>query len=164
MQMDQGVSEDLQKIWRQDKIPVIVRKGKGFKLRVRIPNFVNSFEWKTKSRAMLQSVKPRGSQPVWVPRFNGWEIPQTWFSDLVDQLLKRFGAVYIIQPFRPQEICAPGCMNAVGHECNCSCMGANHGSGGPGGEWFVASEAFAAKWGEVQLACRLMQIKDRTKS
>ncbi len=79
-----------------------------------------------------------------------------WFSDLVERCLDRYGKVYIIQPFREQEKCAPACMNATGHDCQCSCMGANHGAGLAGGRWKVIDEAFATRWGDELIACRLL--------
>jgi hypothetical protein len=41
-----------------------------------------------------------------VPPRAGWEIPKAWFNDTVDRALARFGKVYIVQPFREQEICS----------------------------------------------------------
>jgi hypothetical protein len=64
----------------------------------------------------------------------------------------------LIQPYREQEKCAPSCFNARGHDCQCQCMGANHGRGGPNAGWFVVSDTFATKWGEEHLACRLMEL------
>lgn len=29
-----------------------------------------------------------------------WELPKSWFNDLVDRALQRYGKVYIIQPYR----------------------------------------------------------------
>ncbi|SFS05396.1 hypothetical protein SAMN05192580_3092 [Sphingomonas jatrophae] len=95
--------------------------------------------------------------PDWVRQFKCWDVPQAWFNDLVVRLLQRWGTLYIIQPYRAQEKCSPSCMNAQGHECQCSCMGENHGSGGPGAGWFVVSEAFATRWGEEELAWRLLR-------
>ena len=67
-----------------------------------------------------------------------WELPKSWFNDFVDRALQRYGKVYIIQPYREQEICARACQEALGHECQCSCMGANHGVGNDG-SWFEVS-------------------------
>jgi hypothetical protein len=40
-------------------------------------------------------------------------------------------------------------------------MGANHGFGNDG-SWFEVSETFATRWGEEELACRLMVKRDTT--
>ncbi|WP_354134437.1 hypothetical protein [Bradyrhizobium sp. S3.9.1] len=66
--------------------------------------------------------------------------------------------VYIIQPYREQEICARACQEAQGHECQCSCMGANHGVGNDG-SWFEVSDTFSTRWGERELACRLLTAR-----
>jgi len=94
-------------------------------------------------------------QPDWIKDKGYWETPHTWFNDLVNRLLRKFGKLYIIQPLREQEKCAPACLNAQGHICQCSCLGANHGAGNDG-SWFEVSETFAVRWKEVSYACRLM--------
>jgi hypothetical protein len=108
------------------------------------------------NRSWLRSMGRR--HPKWNERGKHWEIPKSWFNALIDKSLKRFGRIYVVQPFREQEKCSPACMNAVGHECQCSCMGANHGAGNDG-SWFVVSDTFATRWGERELACRLMVAK-----
>lgn len=155
--MDGNAPRDLRAVWRQNVIPVIVRKGKGHKLRVKLPDASDDFEVRRGACAFLQQVRPEGRQPAWLSQFTGWEVANTWFSDLVDHILRRFGELYIIQPYREQEKCASACMNAIGHECQCSCMGANHGAGGPGAGWIEVSEAFATRWGDARLACRLLR-------
>ena len=85
-------------------------------------------------------------------------LPKSWFNDFVDRALRRYGKVYIIQPYREQEICAQACQEAQGHECQCSCMGANHGIGNDG-NWFEVSDAFSTRWGERELACRLLTAR-----
>lgn len=154
--MDMGAPENLRRIWRQNTTPVIVRKGRGHRLHVKLPNPSSDMEQQRQARQFLQKVKPNGRLPEWLVRYNGWGLPQSWFNALVELLLNRFGSLYVIQPYRAQEKCAPMCMTAVGHECECSCMGANHGAGGPGSGWFVVSDTFATRWGNEELACRLM--------
>jgi hypothetical protein len=135
-------------IWNQGSIPVILRRGKGLNLRVRLPYREDNRQW-------LQNGKR--ISPTWFPAERYWETPKAWFNDLVERSLARYKKLYIIQPFREQEKCAPACMNAVGHICQCSCMGANHGVGNDG-SWFEVSDAFAVRWGELHLACRLMTL------
>ena len=128
-------------VWNQDKIPVVLRRaGKGQKLRTRLP-------FATDNRAWLQN--DRRTNPVWVAKGRYWELPKAWFNDFVERALNRYGEVYLFQPYREQEKCAPACQNAVGHECQCSCMGANH----------EVSETFSFRWGEQELACRLLTTR-----
>ena len=155
--MEQSAPANLRGIWKQDRVPVIVRKGTGYKLRVKLSGSIESVDERRRSCAFLQAARPNGRQPEWLKQYDGWEVAQNWFSDLVDHILKRFGQLYIIQPYREQEKCASACMNAQGHECQCSCMGVHHGAGAPDGGWFEVSETFATRWGESYLACRLMK-------
>lgn len=160
--MQDNSTGDLSRIWKQNEIPVVVRKGEGYKLRVKLPSRSPKLDphkgFKEWQRAcfFLRAVRPSGHQPKWLQRYGGWEVPAGWFNDLVNFLLSHFAKVYIIQPYREQEKCAYQCMNAQGHECECSCMGANHGAGGPGAGWYEVSDTFATRWGESYLACRLV--------
>jgi hypothetical protein len=149
-----NISEDeLKRIWNQNKIPVVLRRGKkGHRLRVRLPFSNDNRNWLRDGRR---------TSPVWVSERKYWEIPTTWFNNFVERALQKHGKLYIIQPYREQEKCAPACMNALGHECQCSCMGANHGAGNDG-SWFEVSETFATRWGGQYLACRLMTAKWRS--
>lgn len=140
----------LDRVWNQKHIPVVFRRGgRGERLRIRLP-------YSADNRAWLQG--ERRTSAEWNAAERCWEVPKAWFNDFVREALARYGRLYIVQPYREQEVCAPACWNAVGHECNCSCMGANHGAGDSGG-WFEVSETFATRWGERHLACRLMTRK-----
>ena len=148
-------SEDrMKKAWNQKVIPIILRRdGRGEKLRIRLPADDCYENW-------LRDVRKNGRKPVWFGQLkkNYWEVPKSWFNDFVNCALEKFGMLYVIQPYNEQEKCAPACMNAKGHECQCSCMGANHGAGNDG-SWFEVTDTFAARWEGRQLACRLMVAK-----
>jgi hypothetical protein len=135
-------------IWRQERIPVIYRPGGGLPLMARVPYARGNRFW-------LQNDHRR--KPQWNPKYKCWEFPKAWFEDIVTRSLARFERVYVIQPFRAQEKCAPACWNAKGFECECSCMGANHGSRHPEGAWRVVSQTFALRWRDRELACRLIE-------
>lgn len=137
----------LKRVWSQQATPVILRRtGKGQKLRVRLPYEELNRDWLRNGRR---------SNPDWVAKDKYWELPKAWFNDFVNRALAKYGKVYVIQPYREQEKCASACLDAMGHECSCSCMGANHGAGNDG-SWFEVSDTFATRWGELHLACRLM--------
>ncbi|MCZ7907764.1 hypothetical protein O9X94_00460 [Agrobacterium leguminum] len=145
--------ERLREVWRQKKIPVVIRRAeKGQKLRVRLPFADNNRQW-------LNTVGK--STVTWNVSKSYWELPKNWFNDFVNQALERYSKLYVIQPYREQEKCARKCMEATGHECNCSCMGRNHGAGVTG-SWFEVSETFATRWGEKEIACRLMVSKAKS--
>lgn len=142
--------EEIRNIWRQTAVPVIIRRaGVGQQHRLRLPFADDNRYWLRNGRK---------SRPVWLSQQKYWEIPKAWFNDFINRSLKRYGKVYIIQPFREQEKCAPACMNATGHECQCSCMGQNHGAGNDG-SWFEVNEAFATRWNEEDWACRLLEAR-----
>jgi hypothetical protein len=138
-------------VWKQKQIPVVLRRtGRGDQLRVRLPYAHDNRQW-------LQG--GRRNMPVWIGGDEAyWELPKAWFNDFIDRALLRYGKVYIIQPYREHEICARACQEARGHECECSCMGANHGAGNDG-SWFEVSDIFSIRWGERKLACRLLTAR-----
>lgn len=146
----------MRKAWNQKEIPIILRRdGQNEKLRIRLPIDPRNGDW-------LQSVRAKGWKPVWFSeeKKKYWEVPKSWFNDFVNRALEKFGELFVIQPYNAQEKCAPACQKATGHECQCSCMGANHGAGNDG-SWFGVNNAFAARWQGRQLACRLMVLKHR---
>lgn len=141
----------LSRVWNQEDIPVVLRRGgKGEKLRVRLPYAEDNRHWLRNGRR---------AAPTWFRESRFWEIPKAWFNDFVERALDRYGSVYVIQPYREQEKCSPKCMEAVGHECECSCMGAYHGAGNDG-RWFEVSDTFACRWGPREYACRRMVAKN----
>jgi len=140
---------DIRSIWKQQTIPVMYREGAGKPLLVRLPFAQNNMLW-------LQN--GRRNHPKWTPQSKHWELPRAWFEDTVERCLHRFKKIYVIQPVRKHEKCAPACWEAVGLDCECSCMGEHHGSDHPGGRWYVVSETCAISWHERELACRLLTV------
>lgn len=139
-------------VWNQKTIPVVLRRNKtGQLLRIRLPYGPDNRSW-------LKSIRPNGHAPIWKSVDRYWELPRAWFNDFVDNALQRYGRLYVFQPYREQEKCSPQCLDAAGHECECSCMGANRGSGNDG-SWFEISDRFACRWGDRFIACRLMVAK-----
>lgn len=140
--------EKINEIWNQKKIPVIYRAGDtGTKILLRLPFF-------EKSRIWLRD--ERRTKPVWNSEGKYWEIPKSWFNDTIERSLRKFKFIYIIQPHSIIEKCAPACWNAQGYECQCSCLGANHGSQSGSG-YFVVHDAFAFRRNGRELACRLLK-------
>lgn len=135
------------KAWNNKFIPVVIRRGGSRALRLRVPA--------TQHIEVLLRNGSRKRKPLWVPEGTYWELPASRFNDVVKLLLSRFGNLYIIQPYRENEICARACMEAHGFECQCSCMGAHHGSAHCGG-WYEVYETFSVRYGETRLACRLL--------
>lgn len=144
----------LLEIWNQTSIPVLYRSGKGSPLLVRLP-------FSPQNRAWLKGDRSR--DPIWHKSEKYWRVPKAWFEALIKEALIKYKKVYVIQPFNPMEKCAPACWHAVGAECECSCMGSNHGSGNPAGKWHVVSDTLAVSWGPKQYSCRLLTpVENRT--
>lgn len=145
--MIESERERLAQVWQQSSIPVLFRQGVGKPLLMRLP-------YSATNRAWLR--RDARTNPIWNPEGKRWELPKAWFGRLVEQSLETYGRVYIIQPYHEQEKCAPACWNAEGDECQCSCMGVNHGSQSSGASWKIVSDAFATRWSDTQIACRLV--------
>lgn len=141
---------DIRAIWNQKDIPVVYRPPQQGKILFRLP-------FASDNRSFLQ--QGRKNKPEWLTDKKCWQLPRSWFNGTVELVLRRHKKLYIIQPYREQEKCAPACWNAMGHECQCSCMGENHGQRQLGGSWFIVSETFATTWKAKQLACRLLEVK-----
>lgn len=135
-------------ILKQSVIPVAIRLGKGHKLKVMLPYAEDNRRW------LQQGTK---SRPAWLSSEKMWRLPSNNFNSFVKRALDRYARLWVVQPYREHEVCAPACWNATGHECQCACMGANHGSQSGDG-FFVVNETFAVRWGAEDVACRLMTL------
>jgi len=150
MELDQ---QRIKEVWNNNEISIILRRGeKGEKLRIRI---CGRKVHDGGDRVWLKS--HHRINPVWDYHLRCWETPKAWFNQLVREFVDTDGKVYVVQPYREQEKCSPACQNAQGHECQCSCMGEFHGAANIESGWFVVSDTFATRWGERQLACRLIE-------
>lgn len=140
----------LKAIWNQTRLPVVFRQEKGKPLLVRLPFSDSNREWIKADKRI---------NPTWNAEKRYWEVPKAWFESLTRRALAKYGSVYVIQPFRPLQKCAPACWNAEGVECECSCMGEHHGSGHPAGRWYEVSETCAVSWGDKQYHYRRLDQK-----
>jgi len=130
-------------IWRNGRIPVVYRPGRREYLLARIPFTGESILW----------LAGEGKHRIeFNPRFKAWEIPPTRLNDIIKRCLNRFGETWLIQSYREFEKCAPACWNAEGFDCQCSCLGENHGSGRE--LEHIVSETFAFEWGGRRLSAR----------
>lgn len=143
-----ALNRSIPEIWHQTNIPVVYRHGGGKALMVRLPYAPDNRDWLREGHR---------KRPEWDAAKKYWRLPASWFDDIITRALHRFGRIYVIQPYRIQEKCAPACWNAKGFVCECSCMGNNHGSQHPAGSWRVISETFAVQWNGRELGCRLIE-------
>ena len=148
--MTQSEADKAREVWNQKHTPVIYRGGVGRPLLFKCP-------YREDNRIWLQTCQKNA--PVWNKEKRHWKLTKSAFNKAINQSLEHWGKIYIIQPFYEFEKCAPSCMTATGHVCQCSCMGENHGAGGPNSDWINISDAFSFRWREDSLACRLLTAK-----
>jgi hypothetical protein len=133
------------RIWRNGTVPVVYKPTGKQPLLVRLPFRQGNRDW----------ILANGRKIEWRSRWKAWQVPRSRFDGIVELALDRFGSCWLIQEYRPLEKCCPACWNAIGYECECSCLGANHGSGRE--LEHVVNETFAFEWGEHKLSCRLLE-------
>src|ERR1700730_4020827 len=143
-----GQNPKLREVWKQNEIPIIYRQASDKPLLVRLP-------YASSNRAWLKN--GRRTTPRWDAQHQCWQVPRSWLNKLAKRLLRRFGHAYIVQPFSRKRKCAPPCWNALGADCECSCMGRNSGSRHPPGKWHVVAKTFSGKWGLREVSCRLIK-------
>jgi hypothetical protein len=135
-------------IWKQTRLPVVLRGSSIAPLLVKLPYRIDNYAW-------LQN--GRRTKPKWLDDRKAWSIPKSWFEDTLRRSLVRHGAVWVLQPVNEMEKCAPACWKAVGALCECSCLGLNHGSASEDGKWHVVSDTFAVRVKDRRLSCRLLK-------
>ena len=111
-------------VWRNQTIPVIYRPDTTGPLKLRLPYREGG------NRQFLKSIKERRTEPVWDSKDQFWSVPKNWFTGLVESVVLAFGSAWVIQPHHAEERCSASCRNARRLECECSCLGENHGAGG----------------------------------
>lgn len=148
--------EDARKAWNQKQFPVILRRkkqaGKNPKLRVRIPAGTNAY-------FVLKGGSRRCHAPVHITNGNYWELPYSRLNDLVEILAKKFGSVILMQPVMHKQVCASACMEAMGFECECSCLGENHGSRNMDSSWFEVDDTYAVRYEEEEVSLKIISSK-----
>ena len=141
----QSPIQELDRFWAQTRLPVIFQRQRPAPLPYAPDNKV----WLRNGER---------NKPTWDKAHGAWETPQAWFERAIRLALDRYGACYVIQLYREKEVCAAACWNAIGAYCECSCMGASHGSGQPAGRWYEVSETFAVMWGVQRYSVRLLKV------
>lgn len=140
--------DDFGRFWKQTRLPVIFKRQRPAPLLVRLP-------YKQDNKVWLRNGERH--KPAWDKENEAWEVPQAWFERTIRLSFSRYGYCYVIQLYREKEVCAAKCWNAVGADCECSCMGANHSSGHPSGSWYEVNDTFAVMWGIQRYSVRLLK-------
>ena len=66
-------------------------------------------------------------RPDWNKQARRWEIARPHFRSVVEALAERFGAVDVTIDSRSATKCDSRCRGAEGDDCECQCLGQNHG-------------------------------------
>lgn len=140
--------QDFNRFWKQTRFPVIFQRQRPARLLIRLPYAVDNRIWLRNGEKNI---------PNWDKENGAWEVPQAWFERVIRLSFTRYGACFVIQLYREKEVCAPACWNALGADCECSCMGANHSSGQPSGRWYEVGETFAVLWGVQRYSVRFLK-------
>ena len=136
----------IEKIWRSPSNSVLFLDSN--KLLLKLPDCKNQEKWLT-----INGKK----KPIWNEKFKCWQLPKSWYISLTVSIVKKYNTLYLIYPYRKHRKCAPSCWNSQSDYCECSCLGVNHGSGKPEGNWIEISEAFAVEWREKKYYCSTLK-------
>lgn len=79
-----------------------------------------------------------------------WLVARGHFRTVIEALAARFGEVEVFVDQTVSTKCGPSCQGAVGDECNCQCLGANHGGQVSAG-WVRVSEEFLVQHETVRI-------------
>jgi hypothetical protein len=137
-------------VWKQKQIPVVLRRtGRGERIRVRLPFADDNRHW-------LQN--GRRTAPEWIGGTEAyWELPKSWFNDLGDRALVRYGKISFSSTASRRSAGEHARKRSV-MSANVHAWGANHGAGNDG-SWFEVSDTFSTRWGDRELACRLLTAR-----
>lgn len=148
--------QNAKEAWQQFEIPVIVRtrkrEGKNPRLRIRLPNHPDPF-------ALLKGPNKNNRNPIELQKQHYWEIAYGRLNEIVETLAKTFGQVILIQPVREKLVCARKCVEASGFECECSCLGENHGSQHMDSAWYEIDDTYAVSHGEEYASLKIISPK-----
>lgn len=147
---------DAKKAWNQSAVPVILRRkkkdGHNPKLRIRIPSQSGAYE-------ILKGRNKHNHNPRFDEKGKYWELAYDRLDEMVKILAIHFGSVILMQPIRHKQVCARTCMEAQGFECECSCLGENHGSQNMNSSWYEVYDTYAVKYGEEEISLKVISAK-----
>ena len=148
--------QDMRSLWKEVKMPILYRQGRGMRLKLRLsrPDQHVSELWPSDEYRFL--FRKKHHKPKWEFTKKHWELPYSWLDFVTKHIVSQKGALYLIQPCNSLQVCSRSCQEAQGFECECSCMGAQHGSNNIDFGWFEITDCFAVKSEGNELSCRLI--------
>ncbi|MFE7117219.1 endonuclease domain-containing protein [Streptomyces sp. NPDC057654] len=104
---------------------------------VKIPPLKGNYRWLHET-VRIRSPKLLGDR---------WELPRNCLARLVTAAIDRYGFIVLWRDMSKLSRCTRACLEAMGAECHCSCLGAHHGQASGG--WFErVGDAVVADRGE----------------
>ncbi|MEU1418360.1 hypothetical protein [Kitasatospora sp. NPDC005751] len=103
------------------------------RIKVRLPYAVGN-------RAWIHSILGDLTRPEWNREDKSWDISRQHMRTLVEALAERFGSVDVTIDFRTNSRCDDRCRDAEGDDCDCQCMGENHGGAAYWRNWREVGE------------------------
>lgn len=112
------------------------------------------------NRAWLGSIRTRGRGLLWQREERHCECHSAWLAALAEVVLAHHCRVWLMQQFDCRAGCNESCITGRGLDCECGCLGRNHGAGLVDG-WAQRIEANdACALLGVVYACRLLGPKE----
>lgn len=115
--------------------------------------------WLPRNGQVVAKISARRGNRRWLhetvrirsPRLAGdrWMLPRNCLVKLVIAAIDRYGYVVVIRDMSTLSRCTRACLQAVGVDCDCSCMGAHHGADSD--SWFERiGDVVVADLGEIK--------------
>jgi hypothetical protein len=113
--------------------------------------------WLPKNGQVIAKIPPRKGNRRWLresvrvrsPQLIGdrWSLPRNCLVRLVTAAVDRYGFIVLWRDMSKLSRCTRACLEALGADCDCSCLGAHHGQDSQG--WFErVGDAVVADRGE----------------
>lgn len=116
------------------------------------------------TRGWLRSVCGTGTRPEFDRARKAWTVARPHFRRIVQAVADRYGSVDVYVDHTVRHACGAMCRNAEGDDCQCSCLGDNHGNGRwhegwqpVGDEWVVRNERVRRRF-RVGAAGEMQQV------
>lgn len=114
-------------------IPTVYRPASTGRLVVWMP-------FDRRNRSWLHEQLGDYIRPDWNKRTGHWEIARPHMRAVVEALVNKFGTVKVTIDTRAVSKCDTRCRDAEGDDCDCQCLGENHGGADYWQSWFEVGD------------------------
>jgi hypothetical protein len=121
--------------------------------------------YSTTNRQWLKDTLGARIKLEWVkrPGESHWEIARNHLRAVVEALADRFGSVDVYLEYKLTERCDTRCRDARSDDCECSCLGANHGGAAYMREWRRVGETTLVASGDRKLVHLRVERRPRSR-